>query len=1410
MLHSSGNSSTVEAEGTKAKKGKLNAPLTVTYSTTLQLGRMVLDMSSEYHRDSAVSPPLGPVKSEVNAWSLVDEDATFSMESLACKLAVVRGVDLDVEQTEAPCLDVAVLTMDRMELVKRAIQKEREETEGAVGGARKQLSFNCNVGECTFLIGTDSPLAIHSSVIQWVDSALSLVHVQTALYHRRRLQWAILAGEVIRLAHRMQFARARETSRMADLMELCPASEWDKYHTGTEDSLPRWDVVLRLRRIQRFLPDVDAIEAEMAKLPIDRHADVNPISPECIAGITKIVEFYFPAIAADTQPHTDLSLTPSAKFLEELLDGLETSGQAYRKGLGDEIDVSIGMRRLRFVGKVHPAKANSTKPLRARRLSVDEDRMRRLTQWSLFPLRAAHDTCTLAEIEFPTASITKREKYIVSHKKEKSGNARRDRDSVSGSGRGIGVSGSADVKGLHRRVRTTLAEYFVLLHTQALKVDAAPEMLHVANATNLVVRKCVDIANVYYRKRRIHAHQHESFMVAVRAKESEQAQEQASKGANVLGFNKMPGQQSHGDFLNADAATLDKKKSKDWLNLDFDPIISDANRVTEETPQELNMDKNWEDIQREQADSLANAADTVGALSSFSKQPKHRRRKAFNINKPPRLPIESPKQLSIAEVNARKLLEDGSISYHEYQKIIEADKNFVNMLVGPSDEDILEEGTQGQAKYPNVPASHPFDDLTAAIHDTVEAANHEDTTPKGLELSSRGQRRPSERSMLSEDTSLGDPFDDDRDLDQEVHMDQFAVFVQASVSKVDLTLMMASLRDPRDLPPLVSFEMNGLLFSWNRFNSLSEAQARALAQGDEATGVQSESKESSRGMRGKNAKDFVMFGIEDLAAKITGDGISSGNWETCFQVSGTTINVVTAVSRSGSKATDFEVITDMRLLVNSRLITAQLPLFAIDHEQLNVFLDSWFHAYSAANQEQRHIVVTSRNQAAPPSTPVSVHNKTWNSINSKEIRASLKNKVALAAAVARSDRGLSPIRYVAIMRIEHTTCKIQPLRHVNITYQIRDITGSFEKISSSNINAMVYFGTSNILFDKPGPGHRNPHPYHAHSRRGRNRRRSKDVAKPKAKSKGQPDSADNGRVAFEQSLPKVWVVLSLNSCAKRSPISFVPNSTAYKHTGAPSLHARSRSGRVSLDELSLTSLANMATENSSGPAGTGKASLLDAGVESEKELVARFHIIVQAVDNKVTPDIVQQFLALQSGLANEINLVLSAISRFSEKFKDSLPSTAPKESPKRHNASPEGRITEAPSLGKIRYSFVFVLEGLTLSAMSQANASPAERPWLELDTGGFQLAVKSATPEDNDNGKEIDKAEKLWFSKVKFQDLRVSLCNSRPKNVDEEYDLYTRTRTSTLQSVLDKTENFAVTNNDRGIRKLFNLQTSIT
>lgn len=1424
------------------KKSKGLAP-TVTYSTTLNLGRLVLDMSSEYHRDSYDVNSKG---SKGNTWSLIDEDASFSMESLECRLAVVRGVDLDQEQTESPCLDVAVLTMDRLELIKRAIQKERSGGKSRSRIGQKKLSFNCHVGDCTFLIGTDSPLAIHSSVIQWVDSVLSLLHMQTALYHRRRLQWAILAGAVIRLAHRMDLPRPGETSRMADLMELCPSTEWDKYRTGTEDALPRWAVVLRLRRIQRFLPDVDAVEAEMAKLPIDRHADVNPIAPECIAGVTKIVEFYFPSPSAGGQPPVDRSLTPSAKFMEELLDGLEHAGQAYRKGLGDEIDVSIGMRRLRFVGKVHPAKSSTvTKPLRTRRLSVDEERMRRLTQWSLFPLRAATDTCTLAEIEFPTASITKREKYIVSRDKEKGkseAQAKAERVEVGGEEEAVGTmparrenvgGGSpADGKGLHRRVRTMLAEYFVMLHTQGVIVDAAPEMLHVANATNIVVRKCIDIANVYYRKRRIHAHQHESFMVAVRAKESEQAKEQASKGVNVLGFNKMsmsmagqePHMHLHGDFLNADASALEKKKSKDWLNLDFDPIISDANKASEETPHELNMDKNWEDIQREQQDTLANAADTVGVLNSFTKQPKHhRRRKPFNAGKHAQ-PIESPKNLSIAEVNARRLLEDGSISYHEYQKIIDADKNFVNMLVGAQDSELFAEDVN-PSPMPTLPVPNVPEGLPAGSQDLLqEAAGAEGFLRSTFEPLAAGRQR-SERSMLSEDASMDDTFEDDLDLDQEVQLDQVTVFVQASVSKVNLTLMMTPLHDARNLPPLVSFEMNGLLFSWNRFSSVSEAQAGAKKAGVDGgvsamEGGAPAATEGGVELRGKNAKDFVMFGIEDLAAKITGDGIQSGNWETCFQVRGTTINMITAVSRGGSKATDFEVITDMRLLINSRLITAELPLFAVDHEQLNVFLDSWFHAYSAANQEQRHIVVASRN-VTMPSTPVSVHNKTWNSINSKEIRASLKNKVALAAAVARSDRGLSPIRYVAIMRLEHTTCKIQPMRHINITYELRDITGSFEKISSSNINALVYFGTSNILFDKPGPGHVHAHHSAYPTRRQRQRRRSKDVGKPKAKSKlkgskARSPSADDGRVAFEQSLPKVWVVLSLNSSAKRSPISFVPTAV-YKHTGAASLHARSRSGRASLDELSLTSLANMASENSGGTGiGGGKASLLDGRPENEKELVARFRIIVQAVNNKVTPDIVQQFLALQSGLASEINIVLRAISRFSEKFKDSLPSTA-KESPERLRDG-EGPNSAAPSLGKIRYSFVFVLEGLTLCAMSQATTAPSERPWLELDTGGFQLAVKSAFPEEkgkekekgNDKEKEKEKEEKLWFSKVKFQDLRVSLFNSRPRNSEEEFDLYSRARTSTLQSVLDKTENFAITSSDRAIRKLFNLQTSIT
>lgn len=123
----------------------------------------------------------------------------------------------------------------------------------------------------------------------------------------------------------------------------------------------RWVVILRLRRLLRFLPDVDAIEAEMSKLPIDRHADINPISPECMGGLAKEVAYYFSThdiTPEDTAQHSgtqsngtghssgqlggatalhntaqsrqqkERMLCASAKFLEELLHGGRSGVQA--------------------------------------------------------------------------------------------------------------------------------------------------------------------------------------------------------------------------------------------------------------------------------------------------------------------------------------------------------------------------------------------------------------------------------------------------------------------------------------------------------------------------------------------------------------------------------------------------------------------------------------------------------------------------------------------------------------------------------------------------------------------------------------------------------------------------------------------------------------------------------------------------------------------------------------------------------------------------------------------------------------------------------------------------------------------------------------------------------------------------
>jgi hypothetical protein len=139
--------------------------------------------------------------------------------------------------------------------------------------------------------GVDAVRALYNLSLMWARALQSVHEVQTGVSFRLQHQWAVLSGEVLKLAMSLSKPVREAPAKMRALYELCGPEEWGNYTVvGGHVQLPRWTVLTRFRQIACFIQDLDKHMEAIGNCQVDRLANVQPVPLDLLAGICGAVE----------------------------------------------------------------------------------------------------------------------------------------------------------------------------------------------------------------------------------------------------------------------------------------------------------------------------------------------------------------------------------------------------------------------------------------------------------------------------------------------------------------------------------------------------------------------------------------------------------------------------------------------------------------------------------------------------------------------------------------------------------------------------------------------------------------------------------------------------------------------------------------------------------------------------------------------------------------------------------------------------------------------------------------------------------------------------------------------------------------------------------------------------------------
>jgi len=571
----------------------------------------------------------------------------------------------------------------------------------------------------------------------------------------------------------------------------------------------------------------------------------------------------------------------------------------------------------------------------------------------------------------------------------------------------------------------------------------------------------------------------------------------------------------------------------------------------------------------------------------------------------------------------------------------------------------------------------------------------------GLEFknSLRMERQTSDMSINSVNS---EPFEIAPEKDDAL-MNTTSVFIVCSVQEINVQLGHARAQAHAAL------RFKDLNMSWSRFASNDLF-------------VYSSEDSTSCGLR-----DFGYISSSEIVVHMAGEK-KDKSWETSAQLIDVSVNLTLATDPHS-----LETLTNVQMMLNIGGLNLEVPVHSIDNKQAQGLLDDWFRTYGEAKEEWQMIsfYVVEDDSDSEEEQSNKVHPR------AQEPRGILKQKFRKLAKSTRdilvqNEPGLVRVCYTAIASIRSVHANIAPHSLLVLTYDMDGAQYVMDTYDENAVKAHLSLGSSSICFDKSKLGEA---------------------------------STSERLLLFRQKLPRVWIRGDLDAGSKRRPILLTKD---MRHGGS-TLHMRADSlESISLQSEFLKSTKTGLHEDStmyslSGSTLAAQSSFMKNKGDNDFEYVLRLHIYVASVQNRFTPAILEQALMLQSGLAQEINVLLESLNRLTSKAKKKLDSKKKKH---RRNSSLLGSLKDG-SAPRIRYVVNVELGGVALSCMSEFNHETGNCVSADIKTGKLQLVVKSGfssdfpVPEEENIVLVMRHTEMLWFARLKSDGLEISFNSSK-------------------------------------------------
>ncbi|KAH9255077.1 hypothetical protein BASA81_006836 [Batrachochytrium salamandrivorans] len=1101
--------------------------------------------------------------------------------------------------------------------------------------------------------GVDSLYATYSVALTWGDLVSSLWIESAAIWHRKRRQWAVLAGQVFALAKRIDEnadgpelgsdGGAGDVPKLASALLLwckteIPFVSSSSHHHRAETEVPLvgHSTLVRTRRIICFLAENLGTEERMMDVAVDRHFFANPVmSLETFSGAKGLFPSFFTAPASSAS-FGSMDLGDQAfcrRLVIELLRGVANRVVVRKRPLTS----STKSFEFRLEGMVMRVLDTNQK---------EELKLGRHHQHGpvpMMPMLRANSLCMFVHIR-PIHLV------VIQH------NTRRTSSILAGGGGGGGDGGrrgggfrdrrASDIQ-LTRRLVPTDVKETVRATCAGIDMTAAPELILASRAGATVLAHYQDL--VLYRE-------HERKVAFQTLKREKDALEHATASA-VPSRKKEPASKANwgGPTAVATAGAMGGGQvvaNAGWEALQT-PRRKDSGVFFTNTPEVPSY--RLPDTQSHPV----TAATSMNAprKGSITEDTKHKAQRFTSEREPATTPHN-------------RRIQRGSFA-------IMGEKFFGRGGGGQGNS----EGLHEDVVPPAAASFSMYLDAPRAVSPPAAGGGYSSFRPQHPQQ----QSGPPAKRVVTRNTNV-------------------ALNVRSCVFRFTSALLKEHEgKVVEDKSTLVTLALDGYRVAWTQILSSAPASSQAIPR----------------------FRDFGLFLIRGLKLTVEGDGKISKRgvaWRIWGEMENVILNVVRGDGGGGSGN------LETRILTNSAHSKCQVPLYAIDNENFNQYVDRWVNAFRLAsehaemmrlgnllewerrgasqsvdgvgagggNGEESQEDSLSRSlfalglptlarefssqqepeedfvngelawmnpfgdgdeaggnpEALPASSSFAIPAASANTTTANSAKTAGQRRSASRGAAAQQqfdyvkENASALLRVVFTLRMHDLDIAIFPSEFAKFKWAVSQVTVALDRRSREMTSVLCYFSPSTLQFDK------------------RDNKKSSVV------------------VDFSQSLPSSWLIgksTSRYQSALSKAVTVTTKGVGKRPSGASASSSTPRAPRGMIVSRSVT-------------------------------------MLMEASKHSFTPGIFHQLLALQSGLSSEISVLVDSAAKFSgvgQKPTTASFSSLPSSSPSSLMAIPTQYESE----------YLFYLEGVSVRALANnGNALPSQL-WSELETQGLELRV---------------------------------------------------------------------------------------